>query len=169
MGGNITYRASPAGGSQFRFELPLPAITVTSSADSVVADPPRRILLVEDDPIAAAVTTSLLASRGHYVICAATTASAIDALLVDAPNLVLVDISIDGDHEGGLVAVRHIRALGGQAGLVCLVALTAHGARDDHARYLAAGFDAVLVKPLVLESGLAAALAQATTPESLGV
>lgn len=169
MGGSITYRAPPTGGSQFRIELPLLAATATDTAGAVVADPPRRILLVEDDPIAAAVTTGLLASHGHHVITAATTASAIDILVEDAPDLVLMDISIDGDNEGGLVAVRRIRALGGAASLVSLIALTAHGARDDHTRYLTAGLDAVLVKPLVLEGGLAATLARAATPESLDV
>ncbi|WP_164155939.1 MASE1 domain-containing protein [Sandarakinorhabdus rubra] len=169
MGGSITYRAPPTGGSQFRIELPLPAIVAPDSPGMVVADPPRRILLVEDDPIAATVTTSLLASHGHHVITAASTESAIDALVQETPDLVLMDISIGGDNEGGLVAVRRIRALGGQASLVSLVALTAHGAREDHARYLAAGLDAVLVKPLALEDGLAATLARATTLESLDV
>ena len=169
MGGSISYRAPPAGGSLFRIELPLQSIVADAGSTAGIADPPRRILLVEDDPIAAAVTTSLLTSHGHIVTTAATTAAAIDALVNDPPDLVLMDISIDGDHEGGLVAARRIRALAGPDSLVSLVALTAHAARDDHTRYLAAGLDAVLVKPLVLEGGLAATLARAATRESLGV
>lgn len=169
MGGRITYRTPPAGGSQFRIELPLSVTTEAHSTAAGIADMPRRILLVEDDPIAAAVTSSLLTGHGHHVITAASTARAINALEEEQPDLVLMDISIDGENEGGLAAVRRMRALGGHASLVSFVALTAHGAREDHVRYLDIGLDAVLVKPLVLEGGLAETLARATTRESLGL
>lgn len=166
MGGIITYRAPPGGGSLFRIELPLTPAPGSGSITSAMPDPPRRILLVEDDPIAAAVTQSLLKSHGHEVSCATNVDGTIDALAEANHDLVLIDISIDGDREGGLVAVRRIRALDGPASLTRLVALTAHAAADDHARYLAAGLDAVLVKPLVLEGGLAATLASAATAGS---
>lgn len=164
MGGSISHRAPPAGGSLFRIELPLPpAPAEADSPAPAAAEPARRILLVEDDPIAAAVTHSLLASHGHRVISVADADAALAALAADSHDLVLLDISIGGDREGGLDAARRIRALPGPAGLTTLVALTAHAASDDHERYLATGLDAVLVKPLVLDQGLAAALAAATS------
>jgi signal transduction histidine kinase/ActR/RegA family two-component response regulator len=168
MGGTISYRAPPAGGSLFRIELPLAQAARVGSITHTVPDPPRRILLMEDDPIAAAVTQSLLKSHGHEVDCVTDVASTVDELVQATHDLVLIDISIDGDREGGLEAVRRIRALDGPGSLTTLVALTAHGAADDHARYLTAGLDAVLVKPLVLEGGLVAALARAATLENPG-
>jgi signal transduction histidine kinase/ActR/RegA family two-component response regulator len=167
MGGTIRYTARPSGGSQFRVELPLQAVSPSRPGGQGADDPPRRILVVEDDPIAGTVTEALLAGQGHVVTRVATSEQAIAALGARPQDLVLMDIGIDGNREGGLAAVRRIRALQGPAARCRLVALTANAARDDHARYLAAGLDAVLVKPLDLDRGLAQALADAMTADTI--
>ena len=167
MGGCINYRLAAAGGSQFRIELPMIASTDENCSPAGVADPHRNVLLVEDDPITAAVTESLLVSHGHSVTMVTASDAALDALLHGRHDLVLVDIGLDGDREGGLDAVRRIRALEDSGILTTVIALTAHASPRDHVRYLASGIDAILVKPLLLENGLAATIANAATQDSL--
>jgi len=160
MGGTLSYRAAPGGGSVFRVELPLPAAP-RSIGPSPVADPPQRVLLVEDDPIAATVTEALLASRGHAVVSARDGEAALALVAAGGVDLVLVDISIGADRTGGMTAARQIRRLPGDAGLVPIVALTAHADTESHDAFIAAGMDGVLVKPLSIPDGLAAAVTEA--------
>jgi len=162
MGGTISYRVPASGGSLFRVELPLATCEHPAKADSTVADPPRRILLVEDDTIAATVTSSLLVSHGHRVTTVSDTASALTALQVEPHDLVLLDIGLDGTREGGLSAIRQMREFAGEETGLLIVALTANALKEDHVRFLKCGVDAVLVKPLSLERGLAAQLEDAS-------
>lgn len=155
MDGAISYRAPAAGGSLFRVELPLQACEPGGAAAAPAIDPLRRILVVEDDPIAATVTTSLLVSYGHSVTAVSDTASALIALNGERYDLVLLDMGIDGLRDGGLRAIRQIRELFSDETGPLLVALTANALLEDHARFLEGGLDAVLVKPLSLERGLA--------------
>jgi signal transduction histidine kinase/ActR/RegA family two-component response regulator len=162
MGGAISYRVPAAGGSLFRVELPLEACAEGAAIRPLLADQPRRILLVEDDPIASIVTTSLLISHGHSVTAVGDTSSALAALGSDLYDLVLLDIGVDGLREGGLLAIRQIREQSSDERRPLLVALTANALQEDHTRFLDRGLDAVLVKPLSLEHGLAAQLRAAT-------
>lgn len=161
MGGDIRYHYPAAGGSLFRVELALEAAAAPLPKPAAPLDPPRRILLVEDDAIAAAVTQSLLASYGHDVMAVNNSASALEALAIGSYDLILLDIGIDGDREGGLLTVRRICEQAHDRHQLTIVALTANALVEDHVRFVAAGFDAVLIKPLSLESGLAAQIEDA--------
>jgi CheY-like chemotaxis protein len=68
------------------------------------------------------------------------------------PALVLMDMALpDGD---GMQLLTHLRAVEGWAPCV-VVALTAHALVGDADRFMAAGFDAVLTKPIDTRSFVA--------------
>src|SRR5215813_12052175 len=67
------------------------------------------------------------------------------ALAAHCPDLVLLDISMPG--MTGIEVCQRIRADHALAGLR-VIAYTAHALREQQERFLASGFDDVLVKPI---------------------
>lgn len=75
-------------------------------------------------------------------------AAALEGINASPPDLVLLDISLPG--MDGVEVLRRLRANPTLEG-VPVVALTAHAMLGDRERYLAAGFDDYLAKPIVDE------------------
>jgi CheY-like chemotaxis protein len=73
-------------------------------------------------------------------------------------DAILLDIQLAATGSSGLDVVRHIRALPGPAASAPVFALTGDGLDDHHACYKEAGLDGLLLKPLMLDRGLATAL-----------
>jgi len=111
------------------------------------------------------VTGALLERHGHQVQLARTCTEAVVAATADGFDLVLLDMGVDGDAEGGLAIAGAIRRLRECIGLMPIIALTANGMHESHARFLAAGLDGIMVKPLAIDLGLAAALQAAGLQE----
>jgi two-component system, cell cycle response regulator DivK len=76
------------------------------------------------------------------------------------PDLILLDISLPG--MDGLEVLARIRA-SAELRHLPVVALTAHAMAGDREKYLAAGFDDYVTKPIVDEALLFAAIARLTT------
>ena len=110
------------------------------------------ILVAEDNEINALLARALLTKLGHRPAIAGNGEMAVDmwnvARAAGAPyDLVLMDVQMPG--MDGLEAARRIRAA--EAGAdrpTRIVALTANAQAEDRAACLAAGMDALLVKPL---------------------
>lgn len=156
MGGTLRYTAVNAGGSRFRVALPLSLAGSAPAAPIAYPDPPLRILLVEDDEIAGETTRALLQSCGHETVLAGDARTAVDHAASKAFGLVFLDLQLDRGGASGFDVVRSIRALPGENGKVCVMALTGDGMAESHTALEMAGFDGVLIKPLMIDNGLAA-------------
>ena len=106
-------------------------------------EPAPRLLLVEDDPVSAAFLLAALADCGdlHHV---ATLAAALEAIDERVPAGLICDCRLPDGHASALAARLHER---GQT-LPPAIALSADVQPEDVARLQAAGFRAVLRKPL---------------------
>jgi len=110
------------------------------------ARPLLRVLVVDDAATNRLLAARVLGGRGHVIRTAADGTEAMAALLdPDAPvDVAVLDLGMpDID---GLDVARFVRREPALVGLG-LVALTGRAGADDRAEALAAGFDAVLVKP----------------------
>ena len=104
------------------------------------------ILVAEDVAMSAEMLTVMLAQAGHAATIAANGREAVAAAAGGDFDLVLMDIQMP--EMDGITATREIRALGGAAGRVPIVALTAFAEAEDRDRCLNAGMDDFLTKPV---------------------
>ncbi len=163
MGGEVGVRSEEGRGSAFTFTLPLRLApeteTVIREAPAASALPPMTILLAEDNPVNQIFISELLEQQGHRVIKAHTGRRAIKALKERDVDVVLMDIQMP--EMDGIEATRIIRqSAGGHIKPdIPIIALTAHALKGDRERFLKAGMDDYLAKPVGLEE-LQASLAR---------
>ena len=105
-----------------------------------------RILLAEDNEINALLASTILEEAGFSVEAVVNGAEAVEAAKRGGFDLILMDVQMPV--MDGLQATRLIRALGGHAASVPIVALTANAMRSDQDTCLEAGMDDFVSKPL---------------------
>lgn len=106
-----------------------------------------RILIAEDNPSNQMVIKHFLEMSGYRSDVANNGLEAVRAAETRAYDLVLMDISMP--EMDGITAAAEIRDLARTWDTApIIVAVTAHALPGDRKRFLAAGFDEVLVKPL---------------------
>ncbi|MEO0812350.1 MAG: ATP-binding protein, partial [Myxococcota bacterium] len=155
MNGELTVESERGRGSTFCLRAPLERAAVQpqsqlkrKSVESTVR--PRRILLVEDNALNVQVACGLLGAKGHEVTVARDGFEALDAFSEGSFDVILMDIQMP--NLGGEEATIRIRELEGRdARRTPIVALTAHAFNEEIERFLAAGFDECLSKPIVAE------------------
>ena len=103
------------------------------------------ILIVEDNEKNLKLARDILQFRGYRTIEAGTAEEGIELARAQQPDLVLMDVQLPG--MDGVTALGHLRAEPATAPIP-VVALTAFAMKDDQERFLAAGFDGYLVKPI---------------------
>ena len=104
-----------------------------------------RVLVVEDNEKNMKLFRDVLAATGYRTLEATTGGQAVDLATEHLPDLVLMDIQLpDID---GVEALGRLRADERTATLPVL-ALTAQAMEGDRERFLAAGFDGYLSKPV---------------------
>jgi two-component system cell cycle response regulator DivK len=109
----------------------------------------ERILIVEDNETNMKLFRDVLVATGYRTLEATNGTQAFDLAVEHAPDLVLMDIQLP-DVDGADV-LRRLRADERTSSLAVL-ALTAQAMRGDRGRFLTAGFDGYLSKPVdVLE------------------
>jgi CheY-like chemotaxis protein len=111
-------------------------------------DRPAPLALVVDDSTDTAVSTGeVLAGHGFAVQVATTGREAVRLARTEAPDVVLLDLSMPV-MDGFEVARAICANLPPGAPRPVLVAVTGYGSEDDLARTREAGFDLHLVKPV---------------------
>jgi two-component system, cell cycle response regulator DivK len=114
----------------------------------------RTIALVEDNPDNRLLVQAILDDRYH-IIEYETGQEAVVGIPATPPDLVLLDISLpEMDGTEVLARLREVPALAG----LPVIALTAHAMTGDRERYLGAGFDDYVTKPIVDEDVLLGAI-----------
>ncbi len=114
----------------------------------------RTIALVEDNPDNRLLVQAILDDR-FDIVEYETGADAVAGIPADPPDLVLLDISLpEMDGTEVLARIREIPELAD----LPVIALTAHAMAGDRERYLGAGFDDYVTKPIVDEDVLLGAI-----------
>ncbi len=120
----------------------------------------QKIAVVEDNPDNRMLVQALLEDR-YEISEYETGVEAVEGLGDDIPDLVLLDISLP--EMDGTEVLAWIR---GQEALkdIPVIALTAHAMAGDRDKYLAAGFNDYVTKPIVDEAVLFEAIERCLSP-----
>jgi two-component system, cell cycle response regulator DivK len=107
--------------------------------------PGERILIAEDDEKSMKLLRDVLQVKGYDTLEATTGERAMELAVEHVPDLVLMDIQLpDLD---GVEALSRLRA-DERTALIPVLALTAQAMLGDRERFLAAGFDGYVAKPV---------------------
>jgi len=163
MDGSIVVDTEVGRGTDIHLLLTLDAAEATDGALAHAAGPgaavrPLRLLLAEDEMVSRLAVRTMLTRMGHTVTAVEDGLDAVRAFAEQDFDCVLMDIQMPG--LDGVQATQRIRAMQetGARPFVPVIALTAYAMPGDREKFLAAGMDDYLSKP-VQEAELAEALA----------
>jgi PAS domain S-box-containing protein len=154
MGGTIEVESKEGTGSVFTLIIPVD-IPEQEKRNGPEAKPvpsssprPLRILLAEDNPVNRVVIQRHLSKQGHSVSAVVDGRKALEALEKTVFDLVLMDVQMP--EMNGMEATRAIRegASGMNPVTLPIIALTAYAMKDDRERFLSAGMDGYVTKPV---------------------
>lgn len=169
MGGSIAVSSAPDEGSTFRFtvSLKLPqdadktlpqnvqpntvATDARQQQTALQALRDKRVLVVEDNEINQEIIRLLLEEYRLIVDVADHGQTALRMAIMQHYDCILMDVQMPV--MDGLEATRRLRAMGDDEDTrwlqhVPIIALTANAMREDHQRYLQAGMDDLISKPI---------------------
>ncbi len=110
---------------------------------------PKTVLIVEDNKANLDLTVYVLEHAGWKTLTAMNAQEALDALKGPPPDLILLDVQLPGCD--GVTLLAELRLRPGFAKLP-VIALTAHAMRGDRERFLAAGFNGYIAKPIKVKT-----------------
>ncbi|WP_459935845.1 PAS domain S-box protein [Desulfonatronum parangueonense] len=158
MGGEIGVQSTVGQGSTFWFRVGFMVLGEGNAAASLLASEPvherfripldARVLLVEDNRVNQLVARKMLQKIGIAPDTAVNGREAVAAVRKQRYDLVLMDIEMPV--MDGMEATGEIRRL--EHSGMPIIALTAHAVKGDRERFLAAGMDDYLTKPLRIEA-----------------
>ena len=151
MGGSIEVRSQRGAGSMFEVRLPLPAgQPAATQAQARHAPHATRleVLCAEDGSTNQIILRELLTEMGHGVTIAQDGAAALAQLAAQDFDLVIMDSRMP--RMDGIAALRLLRAGAGgvRQPAVPVIALTANAAGEERQRFMQAGANGFLSKPI---------------------
>jgi two-component system cell cycle response regulator DivK len=105
----------------------------------------QLILIVEDNEKNLKLARDVLQFSGFQTLEAESGEAAVDIARQHRPDLILMDIELPG--IDGITALQQLRA-GAETAGIPIVALTASAMSADRARFVGAGFDGYISKPI---------------------
>jgi signal transduction histidine kinase/CheY-like chemotaxis protein len=145
MGGEVGVQSQAGAGSTFWCTVKLGLGSPTAPLADIASITGARVLLVEDNDINQIVATHMLEEAGLVVDVAENGRIALDMLVNDTWDLVLMDMQMPV--MDGITATTEIRRMARHRGLP-IVAVTANVMPQDRQRCMAAGMNDFLAKPI---------------------
>jgi two-component system, cell cycle response regulator DivK len=105
----------------------------------------ERILIVEDNEMNMKLFRDVLLATGYRTLEATTGGEAVELTARHAPDLVLMDVQLPDDD--GVHTLGRLRS-DGRTAAIPVLAVTAQAMQGDRERFLAAGFDGYVAKPV---------------------
>ena len=159
MGGDVTATSQQGQGACFKITLPVKRVTLPAHEASVTtatqtdADPaavgrPLSVLLVEDHEINRKLAQIMLQRMGHTFVLANDGQQALDCLEKEHFDVVLLDVMMPV--MDGLTALRTWREREAERQIprTTVLMVTAHAMTGDRERFIAAGADGYVSKPM---------------------
>jgi CheY-like chemotaxis protein/anti-sigma regulatory factor (Ser/Thr protein kinase) len=158
MGGDVTATSQPGQGACFTIKFPVRLVAETTpdtvvagalpqEVDAGTASKPLSVLLVEDHEINRKLAEIMLARTGCDCVCAQDGEEALAALAQQDFDVVLMDVMMPV--MDGLSALRVLREReAGTGRRTAVLMVTAHAMTGDRERFLAAGADGYVSKPM---------------------
>ncbi len=131
------------GSDAWKATISLPVLT--AEANEVISARRGHVLVAEDNQVNVMVIQAMLQERGFDVTCVGSGREAVEEIVRDIFDLVLMDIQMP--ELDGLEATRIIRQKGGRYGELPIIALTANASAEDREACLAAGMNDYISKP----------------------
>lgn len=125
-----------------------------------------KVLLAEDVELNQMVATRMLKELGHDVTVVGDGRQALEAVLADDYDMVLMDVQMPVmDGVQATQAIREMERQDVARKKIPIVAMTANALKGDKAKYLSVGMDGYLAKPILLDE-LRAAIAEQFGPKA---
>jgi CheY-like chemotaxis protein len=154
MGGNLTLASRVGEGSTFSatfgFETVATPVATAEDRPFRTSANALEVLVAEDNLINRKLMALMLEALGHRCTFAENGAQAVMLATHGAFDVIFMDVQMP--ELDGIAATGLIRALGTPAARTPIVAVTANAMTGDRERYITAGMDAYVSKPISLES-----------------
>lgn len=105
----------------------------------------EKILIVEDNPPNMRLIETTLRAKGYTLLKATDGKEALDMATRERPSLIIMDIQLP--RVGGLEVARRLRQMPAFSHIP-IIALTAYAMKGDKEKFIEAGCDGYLAKPI---------------------